>query len=53
MTAENALADSDYDSDSEDVEEGDAAEVLTRFKENEVESLSEGMAQVKVDAPST
>eukprot|EP00505_MAST-04D_sp_SCG-Rhode-Island_P003265 Stramenopile-MAST_4_protein_3265 len=53
MTAENALADSDYDSDLEDVEEVDAEEVLTRFKRNEVESLSEDMAQVKVNASST
>jgi hypothetical protein len=53
MTAENALADSDYDSDLEDVEEVDAEEVLTRFRRNEVESLSEDMAQVKVNASST
>ena len=49
MVAENALADSDYDSDEEDIAEADANEIMKRFNANKDDSgVADAMSAVKI-----
>jgi Ran-binding protein 1 len=48
MVAENALADSDYDSDEEEIDEADANEIMKRFNAIKDDSVTDAMSAVKI-----